>query len=419
MFKIFKRDPLDIIDRRKTKAEKRHNQARRRAYRRRQRAESWLKFTKRFNEFIAHPFAKKELTYIELERQRIKRHKKHDRKIARRKWWIKFKRNPWRIIIPRKKKRSPDGGYLYIYQMSKQERKELAAIKRKELKANFIKLFTTPALRQKFGFTFLHSTAYFILAFLLIYVIYQAVTIMVASSFNIPVVWYYYRLKFPLYTYSPLYTRSALVTIFAAGPIFSLMLAFVFLKLFFTKHLILKRFQLFYLWSFIAGCNMFFGAYIVGFLTRTEFIYTSEWIFMSNKYDIEEIIFTTISFMMMLIIGRIVTPLFLLSSGSVTLVSPGFRFFFIFSQIILPWMAGMVILFLITLPNYYIPMLLKTITPGLMLLPSLYLYDSLQYENIHKTGVIQHNYLRWSIIIAVVAILFFYRVLLSWGFSVS
>ncbi len=303
--------------------------------------------------------------------------------------------------------------------MTRLERKELAQIKRRELRQNFKTIINTPDLRRKFGFGFLHSTAYYIITFMFIYVIYQVITIMVASSYNIPVIWYYYQLKFPLYTYSPLYTRSALVAIFAAGPIISLMLAFVFLKLFFTENPIVKRLQLMYLWGFISGANMFFGAYIAGFITRTEFIYTSEWIFMSNMFDIEEIIFTSISFIMMFIIGRIVTPLFLVSSGSVTLIKPGFRFFFIISQVILPWMAGTVILFLITLPNYYFPLILKTITPVLILLPSLYLYDSLQYESIHRSGVIQHNYFRWSVVIAVIALLFFYRVILSFGLKVS
>jgi hypothetical protein len=254
---------------------------------------------------------------------------------------------------------------------------------------------------------------------MLIYVFYQLITIAVASSFNIPVIWYYYQLKFPLYTYSPLYTRPALVTIFAAGPALSMMLALVFLRLYFTEKAVLKRFQPLFLWGFVCGTNMFFGAYIAGFFTRTEFIYTSEWIFLSNMFDIEEIIFSSISFVMLIVIGRIVTPLFLMSSGSVTLIKPENRFFFILFQVVLPWLAGVVILFVITLPNYYFPLILKTLTPGLVVIPTLYMYNSINFENIHKSGIIQRNYFRWGIVIAVVAILFFYRILLSWGWNVG
>jgi hypothetical protein len=419
MWKIFRRDPYAKIDRRKQLAEKRHMKERERSRRRRNRREAWQDFEKRFKKFLDNPFAKKELTSIQREARWAKKMQRRDRRLMLEKWWKKFRMNPLRVIFPRKKRRAEGGGYLYIYHMTKQERKALAKKQSLERKKNFKKVFTEPDLRSKFIVSFLYSTANFVLAFLLLYVIYQVVTIMIASSFNIPVTWYYYKLKFDISDFSPLYTRTALVSIFAAGPIISLMIGFVFLKLFFSKHKIIRRFQLFYLWGFICGSNMFFGSYISGFFTRTEFIYTSEWLFMSNVFDIEEIIFTVISFAIMLVIGRIVTPLFLVTSGSMTLVKSEFRLFFIFSQVILPWMAGIIILFLITIPNYYVPLILKTLTPVLVLFPTLYLYDSLEYENIHATGVIQRNYFRWGIIIAVIALLFFYRLILAWGLKVT
>jgi hypothetical protein len=419
MFNIFRRDPLDVIDRRKMRAEKKYHRYQRKEWRRRARADAWQELHKRVQKFIANPFAKKPLTEEQEDIRRFKMYARRDRKLDRQKWWAKFRNNPWRVIIPRKKLRDPGGGYLYVYHMTKLERKELAQNKRRQMRDNLRKVIGIGELRQKFVFGYLHSTAYFILAFMLIYILYQAITILMASSYNIPVIWYYYRLKFAISDFSPLYTRQALVVIFASGPILSIMMAFVFLRLFFSENVSIRRFQLFYLWGFICGANMFFGAYIAGFFTRTEFIYTSEWIFMSNVFDIEEIIFVTISFIMLFIIGRIVTPLFLLSSGSVTLIKPDVRVFFIISQVILPWLTGIFVLFLITLPTYYIPFILKTITPGIMLLPSLYLYDLLKYENIHQSGVIQRNYFRWSIVIVVVAILFFYRVLLGWGLKVS
>lgn len=121
----------------------------------------------------------------------------------------------------------------------------------------------------------------------------------------------------------------------------------------------------------------------------------------------------------MLIMGKMVTPLFLLSSGSVTLVKPEYRLFFVLSQIIFPWITGMLILFLITLPTSYFPLILKTITPGLVVVPTLFLYNSLQFDSIHRSGVIQRNYFKWSIVIVVVAVLFFYRLFLSIGLKIS
>lgn len=414
-----KRDKeLEKQDRRRMLAEKKRHRARERAWRRRHRAEQFSRFKKKLLAFLANPFAPRKLSEAEKERRKMKMYARRERKHDRQKWWSSFRQNPWRTLFPPPQARPAGIGFFKAYMLRQKERREIARQNRRKLRGNFRQVVHSAELRRKFGFAYLHSTAYLVLAFMLIYVVYQVITILVASSYHIPVIWYYYRLKFPLYTYSPLYTREALVVIFAMGPIMSLMLAFVFLKLFFTKNVILRRFQLFYLWGFICGANMFFGAYIAGFATRTEFIYTSEWLFMSHMFAAEEIVFTSISLIMMIIIGRIVTPLFLLSSGSVTLVQPGYRLFFMLSQVIFPWITAMLVLFLITLPDYYFPLILKTITPGLILVPTLFLYNAMQFDNIHHMGVIQRNYFKWSIVIVAVAVLFFYRVLLSFGLKV-
>lgn len=403
---------------RKIQAANRLNKAANKPLHRRNFRKEWERSLTRLRKKISGLFAKKKLSPLQREKRRIRRYKRRDRALARRKFWVQFKKNPYRYFFHGKKHQTADGGYQYVYKMSKAERKQIARLQRIKARETFKEVITTPELRRKFEISFLHSTAYFVLAFIFVYVIYQLVTIVMASSFHIPVVWYYYQLQFPLYTYSPLYTRAALILIFSVGPIISLMIGFVFLKMFFTKRSALKRFQLFYLWGFIAGINMFFGAYIAGFFTRTEFIYTSEWLFLSDVFDTEEIIFTVVSFTVLIIIGRAVTPLFMQSSGSVTIVKPQYRIYFFLSTAFLPWMAGMVILFLITLPRYYIPLIIKTITPGLVLLPILLLYNSSKFDNIHKSGVIQHTYFRWSVVIVVVALLFFYRIILEWGLKV-
>ncbi len=331
------------------------------------------------------------------------------------KWWRRFRKNPWKAIFTRKRHSSSSAGYHYIHRMTREESKAIKLKRREQKRENMQQLFSSPDLRKKMGIVFLQSTAYFLLSFMIIYLVYQAVTILMASSFNIPVIWYYYRIKFAISDFSPLYTRANLIIIFAAGPVVSLMMAFGFMKLFFTQNAFLQRFQRLYLWGFINGINMFFGAYIAGFFTQTEFIYAAAWLFMSKMYAIEEMVFAVISFAVLLIVGRTLTPLFLISSGTIKLIKPQFRQFYIITGIILPWFAGVIILFLITLPNYYLPLVLKTITPLFLLAPSLYRYNNPGYANIYKTGVIQRDYFKWSILIALVALLFFYRAILSFG----
>jgi hypothetical protein len=221
--------------------------------------------------------------------------------------------------------------------------------------------------------------------------------------------------QFPLYVGSYLYSRVALISIFASGPILSLSLAFLFLKLFFNKKFKNHGLKLFFLWGFINGANFFFGSYVVGFITRTEFIYSTEWLFMSSMFDVEEIFFTVIAIIICLLIGRLVTPLFIFTASSEKIIEPRFRLFFILNQVLFPWLIGIIVFYLLTTPEHYIPLIFKTITPIFILLPSLFTYNSLRNDNIHVGGIVRKNYFRWSIVILVVAILFFYRILLDVG----
>jgi hypothetical protein len=177
-----------------------------------------------------------------------------------------------------------------------------------------------------------------------------------------------------------------------------------------------QNLKLFCLWGFICGVNFFFGSYIVGFITRTEFIYSSEWIFMSSMFDVEEIFFTILSITMSLLIGRLVTPLFLMSSSSELLIKPKFRLFYIIAQVFIPWVLGVIVFQILTTPEHYLPLTFKTLTPIFILLPSLFTFNSIRNENIYLKGIVRKSYFRWSIVIVVIAILFFYRVLLNFGF---
>jgi len=411
-------DPKNKFDRRKTKAEKRHRQSRARAWRRRERALHWQETRTRINKFLANPFAKRELTPEQREYIRIRKAVKRDRQLERAKWWAKFKKRPLRAIFPRKKRRVEGGGYLYVYEMTKEERRELALKQRKEAFQSFKLVFTTPDLRKRLSFSFIHSLTYFLLAFIFLNFIHQVITIMVASSFHLPVVWFMNKLTFPLDRYSHLYTRSALILTFGIGPFIALVLAFLFLKMFSTKDHFFRKFQLFYVWGFVCGMNLFFGAYIVGFLTHTEFVFASEWIFLTNLMGVQQIVGSVLSLFIMLLLSRFVTPLFLMTSSSVSLITSQFRVYFILFQVIFPWMAGMFILCALSLPSTYFAFVLKTMTPGLVLIPILARFKALKYDKFAKAGMLSQISFGWGMVVIVFALLVAYRFVLAGGLRV-
>jgi hypothetical protein len=408
---------LDARDyRRRQKKEKQAIMAEMKVLRRKYKMARKREFRDRFTGFFSNPFAGRQLTQEQLDIQQIKRQWQRERREARSKWLFSFLKNPYRTLFP---KNEIPQDMVYIIRQSKIDRKTTARVSRKEILENLKKLLAIAGIRKKVINIFFLSTSYYILSFLLIYIICQAVTIIVATNFEIPVEWYYYRVRFPLSRDSYLYTRSALVAIFGSGPMASLLLTLLFLKLFFSNSPTSKNLQLFYLWGIINGLNMFFGAYIVGILTRTDFVYSTEWLLMNHPYDFRELIFTAVSFSVMLLAGWLITPMFLVSSGSLTLVSSENRLFLIFFQAILPWIAGGILFFLINIPKFYIPFLLKTITPGLILIASLFTYNSVRNNTILEMGMIRRTNFQWGIVIVAVILLFLYRIVLNSGFRLD
>jgi hypothetical protein len=397
--------------RKKQQADKKKIRDLHKAGKKKYRAERRRMFLRKFLTFLSNPFADRKLNPEQELRREVRIQLKLEQK-ARKKIWIgNFRQNPIKTLFAKKK----DEDKLLLEQWRKTNKKVAFRKKIKDFRNALSEVVKSPELRRRFSLSLLQSTAYFTLSFLLVYVIYQAITILTAYLFNIPTIWYYYRVTFPLFTGSHLYTRVALISIFAIGPFISLGLAFMFLRFFFSRKQTSHGLKLFFLWGFICGANFFFGSYVVGFVTRTEFIYATEWIFMSSMFDVEEIIFTVISMTIALLIGRLATPLFLLTAGSEKMIAPNFRLIFILTQVFFPWLFGVLIFQVLTTPQHYFPFTLKTITPLFILVPTLFTFNSVRNENIRVSGVVKKNYFRWSIVILVIAILFFYRVLLNFG----
>lgn len=248
--------------------------------------------------------------------------------------------------------------------------------------------WSIPSLRKGNLQNLLNSSVFFILSFFFVYYLYQFTTIFTAQAFNIPSKLFSYRIDWPLYTYSYLYTRVALVVIFGSGPLVCLIFGFLFYWLYLWARAHTHFTKMFFLWACFHAFNLFFGSYISGVLTRTGFIYTSEWLFISNMFDVEEIIFMVISIVVLLIIGYFATKQFLHSASSARLIEPKYRTLFILSQVVIPWFIGNLVLYFSNSPNNPIELALLYVTSVLMIIPVLAGYNitSLQRFNLLHTS---------------------------------
>ncbi len=223
---------------------------------------------------------------------------------------------------------------------------------------------------------FFNSLFIYILAFTGLYYASKLVTVVVAGFYNIPAVVYSYRIFWPLYTYSSLYSRQSLILIFAIGPIFSLVAGIVFYRIFLLLRFSNVNFKLLALWVFFHGMNLFFGAYISGVITRTGFVYTTEWLFYSRVFDVEEIIFVIVSIITLIATGFYLSRNFILATPSITVIHPRLRLFYMLAQVLLPWFLGTAILYFINFPNNPPELMLLYATSVLMIIPVMTNFNS-------------------------------------------
>lgn len=354
-------------------------------------------------------FKRKRITEEDIIRRKIRQDRRRELKES----IYGFIKNP----IPKKRKKDLDE--IVIKRKIKEDKQNRAINNTRKFFINLSIIYKKPDLRSKFGILLINSTLLYILAFSLVYFLHNFITMVVAASFDIPTIFQYYKLSFPISTYSNLWTRPALVVIFASGPLLSLIIALFLLRFFFIKNQLIRQTRMLMLWTILHGVNMFFGAYIMGMITRTGFIYTSEWIFYSSKFDVEEIIFSLIAFFVLVVTGRYVTRLFLIASFSRSLIKSDFRSYYILVQAILPFIFGSLILMGIFVPHNPPTITILYGTMFIMLIQTLTNFNASFNERILPLNLSKKPRFQWVFLLAAFVLLVVLRIGLENGFSLS
>jgi hypothetical protein len=272
-------------------------------------------------------------------------------------------------------------------------------------------------LRNGYFKTLINSMTLFLLSFLLVYFVHQFATIFTAKAFDIPTKLYSYRIDWPLYTYSYLYTRKALVVIFGMGPLVCLVLGIGFFRLFLWTRFRTVFLKTFSLWTAFHAINLFFGAYIVGVITRTGFVYTSEWLFLSNIFDVEEIVLMIVSIVVLLIVGYYSTRQFLYASDSSVIIEPKYRILYLLSKVLIPWLAGTLVLYAVNIPKNPLELILLYGTSALIVIPVFSNYNSTNMQMLKLPRVPDKFRIGWVYILITIIAIFATRLLLKSGIS--
>ncbi|MBW6502480.1 MAG: hypothetical protein K0B05_13910 [Bacteroidales bacterium] len=214
----------------------------------------------------------------------------------------------------------------------------------------------------------LNSAVLFVLSYMTLFLIGQAVTVLTASFFDYPTIVYYYEVYFII---SPEdWYHDSVKTVFSAGPLVNLVIGFSFLIIYNSIRENTGSFKLFFLWGYLHAVNMLFGAMLVGTLFDTGFGHVISWMYIM---DTGRVLYSIISIFILVLAGLLATRPFLISANSYyNYMGRKSRTFFISAQVLMPYILGNAFLIAIRLPRfiYYdtfiVVTLILSITPIIM-----------------------------------------------------
>jgi len=260
----------------------------------------------------------------------------------------------------------------------------------------------------------LNSTMLYLAAYILVYLLYQLVVIYAANRFGISGVLYYYDVFWPIGDSSPLwfpYYRIILIT--GSGPFISLILGLLFFR-FYVPRVKNPVTKLFFLWISLHALNMFFGAFVAGVTTNDGFGYVALWLYMGIIF---RIILSFISLFALAVFGYHAANYFLETAPSPTYLKHEWRQEFLIFQALIPAILGAVIIILIRIPinpPYHIIILFTLFAAIIAAL----INDKARPGRVKSFPKNKGRKFMWAYFIVLVALMLFYRVVLSYGLHI-
>lgn len=255
----------------------------------------------------------------------------------------------------------------------------------------------------------LNSSAYFLLAFFFVYLIGQFATAIAAMQFNYTGIIKYHKLIYTIDTNS--WMSDAVKLLFSMAPVTALFIALFSLIAILNMYSNKSSFKLFFLWTFVHGIIWFFGALVTGMLLDTGFGYVILYMYFK---DTGKLILSLLSLALMLAAVGFTTKWFIFSANSYfNSLNEHSRTFFIFAQVLLPILIGILIIIGIKLPLINIYEILILLATLLAMIPISLTYNSYPTFFFEEEPI--KIKLNWPIVIIATVVLVAFRVIFEIG----
>jgi actin-related protein len=296
----------------------------------------------------------------------------------------------------------------------------LRSIDRHTLKRLFlwtVRLFENKTERNQFFKITLNSMSLFVLAYLVLYIAGEWITLYAAQTFEYKTIVFYYKIYYNID--SDQWTADAVKILFSIKPLTGLVLGTVALIIFSSIRNDNQVFKLFFLWLFIHGMVMFFGSLLIGTLLSQGFGWVISYLYYK---DTGKMVFSIISIFALVVTGTAVARSFLISGNAYfNYINRDNRKFLLLSQVLLPAVLGTVITSLMKVPNdFYFTTseevmyeIFKLSSIVIVIIPTILTFSSLSavYFDEEPRNVRFH----WPYILVFLGIYFAYRFTLMHG----
>ncbi len=209
-------------------------------------------------------------------------------------------------------------------------------------------LFVTSKLsKDQFLVIVLNSTAYFILAYLIMYMLSQMTTALIGLHFDYQTIFYYYKLYFNIVTSQ--WSADSVKILFSMPSLVSIFLAVILLIFYNWVQNENGTLKMLVLWMVFYGITYFFGSLLIGSILDQGFGYVAMYLYYMDTERMTIVFFTVF---MLLVGGVILTKSFMICANSYfNDLSEHNRPAFMIAHVLLPYLLGTGIILLTKLPE--------------------------------------------------------------------
>jgi len=258
----------------------------------------------------------------------------------------------------------------------------------------------------------INSTAFYLLSYLVVFMLFQFTTIIASNIFDIPNTLYYNRISFNVAPEA--WTFDSVKVIYSSGNILLVLLTITFLVVIIKALEFNGLLRLFFLWGFVHSISMLFGSFIIGAFNFDGFgIVLSYW----YLADTAKMLLLFFGLLILLGIGMAMVKIFLFSANSYfNFLSPKMRPAFRRDQFIIPFVISTLFLQVVKYPLSLYETLILFI-PLFVLLPLYWgigRYPVFYFEETEKTIQVSRR-----LLFVTFAVYIIYRVVLGIGINIG